>query len=227
MKNYKYKHVIWDWNGTLLDDSWLCVEIMSGMLKKRNMMDFDAETYQRLFDFPVRDYYQTLGFDFEKESFEIVGTEFIIEYEKRKYECGLYPSAISILNQIRDSGISQSILSAYKQDTLETLVDHFGLRNFFLKVVGLNDHYAKSKLDNGKLLIEGLGIDTKQIILVGDTKHDHEVASSIGTDCILVFGGHQSKERLRTCGVPVYEKLEDILSHIVEGKNLSRSCPKQ
>lgn len=216
MKNIKYKHVIWDWNGTLLDDAWLCVEVMSGVLERRNMMKFTHEIYQNIFDFPVENYYKTLGFDFEKESFEVVGTEFIVEYEKRKFECGLYPSAIKILKIIDEAGISQSLLSAYKLQTLDKLVDHFGLRGFFLKVVGLNDHYAKSKLDNGKLLIEGLGIDPKQIILVGDTKHDYEVASSIGTDCILIFGGHQSKERLKTCGVPLFDKLEDVLSYILE-----------
>ncbi|MBU2446156.1 MAG: HAD family hydrolase [Bacteroidetes bacterium] len=215
LNNNRYKHIIWDWNGTLLDDAWLCVEVMSGLLKRRNMMNFTHELYQNMFDFPVEDYYKELGFDFEKESFEIVGTEFIVEYEKRKYECGLYPSAISILNQIRDAGITQSILSAYKQDTLETLVDHFGLRDFFLKVVGLNDHYAKSKLDNGKLLINGLGIEPGQVVLVGDTMHDHEVAKSIGTDCVLIFGGHQSKERLKTCGVPVFDNHDEVLEFIV------------
>jgi phosphoglycolate phosphatase len=171
INNNHYKHVIWDWNGTLLNDSWLCVEVMSGVLERRNMMKCTHDIYQNIFDFPVENYYKTLGFDFEKESFEIVGTEFIVEYEKRKFECGLYPSTIKILKTIDEAGISQSLLSAYKQQTLDELVDHFGLRGFFLKVVGLNDHYAKSKLDNGKLLIEGLGIDPKQIVLVGDTKH--------------------------------------------------------
>ena len=30
-----YRHVIWDWNGTLLDDAWLCVEVLNGLLARR------------------------------------------------------------------------------------------------------------------------------------------------------------------------------------------------
>ena len=39
------KHIIWDWNGTLLDDSWLCVESINKSLKKRNLPQIDKEKY--------------------------------------------------------------------------------------------------------------------------------------------------------------------------------------
>ena len=66
------KHVIWDWNGTLLDDAWLCVDVMNGMLSKRGLPLITLEIYRNIFDFPVRDYYLKLGYDFDNESFEMV-----------------------------------------------------------------------------------------------------------------------------------------------------------
>ena len=78
-----YKHIIWDWNGTLLDDAWLCVDIMDSMLKERSLGTLTLDRYQRLFEFPVIDYYRKLGFDFTKESFEKTGTEFINTIEDK------------------------------------------------------------------------------------------------------------------------------------------------
>ena len=41
----KYRHIIWDWNGTLLDDAWLCVEILNEILRRRNEQPVTHERY--------------------------------------------------------------------------------------------------------------------------------------------------------------------------------------
>ena len=48
------KHVIWDWNGTLLDDAVLCVEVMNVVLARRKLPPLTAERYADRFRFPVR-----------------------------------------------------------------------------------------------------------------------------------------------------------------------------
>ena len=73
----KYKHIIWDWNGTLLNDTWLCVEGINNSLEKRSIDTITKEVYRRVFSFPVKDYYERLGFDFKKEPFEVAGDEFV------------------------------------------------------------------------------------------------------------------------------------------------------
>lgn len=82
-------HVIWDWNGTLLDDAELCVEVMNDVLTRRQLAPLTAETYAAAFRFPVREYYRELGFDFERETFEVIGTEFIAGYSAGEARCGL------------------------------------------------------------------------------------------------------------------------------------------
>ena len=88
-----YKHIIWDWNGTLVDDVWLVVEIMNKMLKKRHLPGIDSKKYREIFDFPVIKYYIKLGFDFSRESFEDLTIEFIGEYYDRFNECKLFDQA--------------------------------------------------------------------------------------------------------------------------------------
>ena len=66
----KYKHIIWDWNGTLINDVWLAVEIMNSILASRNIPLISHEKHKEMFDFPIKNYYQKLGIDFNKELFE-------------------------------------------------------------------------------------------------------------------------------------------------------------
>ena len=211
MTKFPYKHIMWDWNGTLLNDSHLAVMVINQTLAKRDMSTIDHERYQQIFGFPVIDYYRRLGFDFVDESFEVVGTEFIDGYEKHKFEVDLHPGVRKVLAALSERGVGHSILSAYKQNTLDELVAHFGLTDQFEKIVGLDNHYAHSKVDNAIQWMSELGMDKCEVLFVGDTEHDFEVAEAIGVDCVLIPGGHQTREALECTGARVLDGIREIL----------------
>ncbi|NQV51467.1 MAG: HAD family hydrolase [Candidatus Marinimicrobia bacterium] len=208
---FPYKHIMWDWNGTLVNDSWLSVKIINQVLSKRQMPCIDHERYLKLFGFPVSDYYLRLGFDFGLESFEKIGTEFIEGYEANKYTVGLHENAVEVIQTLKAGGVSHSILSAYKQETLDELVKHFQIDDLFMKIVGLDNHFAESKVENGIQWMAELGMEASDILFVGDTEHDHEVAMAIGVDCVLIEGGHQARETIAKTGAKILTKINDIL----------------
>ncbi len=208
---FPYKHIMWDWNGTLVNDSWLSVKIINQVLSKRQMPCIDHERYLNLFGFPVSDYYLRLGFDFKVESFEKIGTEFIEGYEASKYTVGLHENAVEVIQRLKAGGVSHSILSAYKQETLDELVKHFKIDDLFMKIVGLDNHFAESKVENGIQWMADLGMEASDILFVGDTEHDHEVAMAIGVDCVLIEGGHQAKSIIAKTGAKILAKINDIL----------------
>ena len=206
----KYKHIIWDWNGTLLNDVELCWDIMNNIRKRRNMPNISLETYRYVFTFPVKKYYEKLELDVSDENWEILSHEFINEYEERKYECNLFDDVRNVISSFSNSGISQSILSAYSQHTLEEIVAKFNLDVHFEKLIGLNNIYAASKMDNGKKWMSELSYEEHEVLLIGDTVHDFEVANEIGADCLLVSRGHQVKENLTGCNCTIADSLNQI-----------------
>lgn len=206
----KYKHIIWDWNGTIFNDAGLCLELINELLSKRNLPVLTLEEYRNVFTFPIKDYYSLAGFDFTKESFEKVGMEWMNEYERRKYECSLHDGTIEVFDKISSLGIGQSILSAYSQNMLEELVEHYGLTKYFVHLYGLDNIYAASKVKLGKDLMKKLGNGKGETLLIGDTEHDYDVAFEIGADCVLIANGHQSKEKL-TKYCTVLQNLKDLL----------------
>jgi len=209
-KNNAYHHLIWDWNGTLFDDVQLCLDIMNGMLAKRGMTPVTREAYIRVFDFPVSGYYQKLGYDFEREPFEGISTEFIRAYEAQRSQCKLMPGTLAALEAIARLGLSQSVLSASKRDYLQQALQDYGLAGYFSSAYGLDNHHAAGKLEMGLALMGEQGLDPKTVLLVGDTTHDAEVAAAMGIDCWLIPNGHQDPARLAAVGVPVLADLSQV-----------------
>ncbi|MFA6186898.1 MAG: HAD hydrolase-like protein [Phycisphaerae bacterium] len=209
----KYKHIIWDWNGTLLNDAELCVGILNQMLTKRQMSQTTLTEYQEIFDFPVANYYKSLGFDFSKESFDLIAGEFISQYETERGKCKLQAGALTTIKKIKAAGILQSVLSASERASLIAALEMFELSDFFEHTAGLNDHYAHSKVDVGKKLLNDIGTSPEKILLIGDTTHDYEVSQQMGIDCVLIPAGHQSKRRLLACGAKVRYSFEDLIAY--------------
>ena len=210
----KYSHIIWDWNGTLLDDVHWCTQQVNRMLVKRKLKPFaHVQDYRRVFGFPIIDYYRRAGFDFAKEPFEAISAEYLSLYHANKTgRCGLHPNAEQVLQQISQQGISQVILSASEQERLLSQLGEFDIEKHFEKVLGLPNTHARSKVNIGLDYIKDNRVTAA--LLVGDTSHDYEVAAALGADCLLVANGHQTKETLAACGVPVLDNLVQVLEYV-------------
>jgi len=107
-----YKTVIWDWNGTLINDAWMCLEVINELLVKYNKSTLTLEKYHQVFDFPVKLYYERIGFNFADTPFEIVGSEFMHHYWQRWKNCNLHKGARDFLSALHEQQIPQVIISA-------------------------------------------------------------------------------------------------------------------
>ena len=209
-----YKHIIWDWNGTLLNDVDFCRRIINRILVENSLPELSLNKYREIFTFPVEDYYKTAGLDFTKTSFEVLGKDFMDEYERNKLSCSLHNNAVEILSAIHKKGIGQSVLSAYLHDNLVSILNHYNLTQYFDNVIGLDNIYAGSKTHLGLKLIEGLAIPKNEVLFIGDTLHDAEVAEAMGVNCILIANGHQVNEKLIVNSNIVLDDMLDLKRYL-------------
>ena len=206
----KYEHIIWDWNGTLIDDTWLTVEIVNEILIERDLPTLLHEEYRSLFDFPIAVFNGRVGLPTEGKQLKETSLHFITEYNRRRYECSLHRDTLNTLNTIANSGTRQSILSAYPQHDLSESIEHYGLSECFAELTGQTESHGESKIDSGRDLMQRLSLPPHHVLLIGDTAHDYEVARAIRTDCILVSHGYHPPERLLHYEVPVVDSLAGI-----------------
>ena len=211
----KYKHIIWDWNGTLLNDTAECASVVDKLMVKNNLGNLTIEKYRQETCFPVINFYKALGFDFDKISFHDLAHEYIEQYESLVESSNLQPESLNCLNYLTEKGYTHSVLSAYEQKRLEFAVEHFGLTKYFQKIIGLSDLFARSKVENGKKWIQELKYKPSEVIFIGDTTHDHEVAEAMGVDCILMTTGHQSPEYFAETGRKTFDSLAEVQQWLI------------
>jgi len=205
------KNLIWDWNGTLLDDVDICVESINILLEKRNLPHMDVARYKELFTFPVRQYYEGIGFDFSLESYDSVAMEYMSVYLSLLPTANLFPEIIPLLQAGRQCGYQQAVLSAMEQETLNHSIMTKGIAGYFTKIVGIDNHFAAGKLENAQKILQEIEGNAAETLLIGDTIHDYEVATAIGCPCLLIGSGHQSIRRLSAIGGHVASGHEEVL----------------
>lgn len=211
----KIKTVVWDWNGTLFEDLSACIKVENEILVERGLPTIDSmERYFEVFTFPIRRFYENLGLDFTNESFEALSDRFVVDYEREAKSCKLRGGTEDTLISLQGKGISQIVLSASSQQSLQNQMSQFEINHFFDEILGIRDNLASSKIWLAEEFMERNEKSAEEVIFVGDTVHDFEVASAVGCSCILLEGGHHSADDLANTGATVLANIDEVPSYI-------------
>lgn len=206
MKKQYPEYCIWDFNGTILNDVETGIASVNCLLAERGLPLIESvEHYRRVFRFPIKGYYERLGFDFQREPYEVIAPLWVAEYLRRVPAAPLYEDVRETLERFRRAGVRQVVLSATEREMLLTQLRSLELLDYFEEVMGLDNIHAASKLS----LAEDFCArhPHASAIFLGDTDHDLETARALGAECYLISRGHQSEEYLKTFGAPVFESL--------------------
>lgn len=202
--------LIWDFNGTILDDLPVCLSVINKMLTARRLPAVTRDQYLDYFDFPVREYYLRLGFDMISEPFEQLAAEYMDLYLPASLESPLQTGVLELLDWSGRSGLKQILLSASHLEILKMQVAHLGIETWFDDILGIEDVYAFGKADLARNWLTRQGGVPSSMLMIGDTTHDAEVARILGCSCILVAAGHQCASRLEACGFPVVGTVSEV-----------------
>lgn len=207
----KKNTIIWDWNGTLLDDVDLCVVAINSLLANASLpLLKDKAEYQRVFQFPIYAYYEAVGFDFSKRPFDELAKDYMDYYQPRSLSCSLHEHVLDTLTYYRDQGYDQVLLSASRKDLLLEQLQQYSIMPFFKDILGLDDIYAKSKIALAQNYIAKKGDHMGDVWFIGDSVHDYEVAKSANARCVLIANGHEHKDKLLACGATVIDRIEEL-----------------
>ena len=206
----KYTDILWDFNGTILDDVDICINSVNLLLAERGLPTLDSvDAYHKVFGFPVIDYYKRLGFDFEKEDYEgVIAPTWMKEYLRQAPTAQLCTGVREALRRFAAAGLRQTVISASETGMLTEQIKALGIYDFFDSIYGLDNINAGSKTARARQWREAH--PDAVALFLGDTEHDADTARAIGADCVLVASGHQPAELLRRSGCPVISDLSEL-----------------
>ena len=214
-------YILWDWNGTLLDDTQAALDTLNTMLSRRGAKTIGMDFYLDHFSFPVRPFYEAIGMVLENEDWDALAREYHETYHAQKSK-RLNPRALEAIALAEKAGARQSIVSALRQDLLERDTLAFGVRGSMEFVAGVDNLDGASKLESARRFLERLRMANAprtRYVMIGDALHDKEVADALGVECILCGVGSHAAWRLREAG-PTAADLVEAVKMAVDGKNL-------
>lgn len=207
------RHLVWDWNGTLLDDLSLVITATNAAFASVGGPAVTADHHRRYFRRPIADYYaQVLERPVGREEFDRLDKVFHDAYQAALPGCRLTEHARDVL--VQWSG-TQSLLSMWHHDELLTTLDAYRLTEHFTRIDGLRYRLGGDIDHKGPHLRTHLAaqqLDPAQVVLVGDTADDAHAAAAVGASCVLFSGGFTDRSQLAATGVPVVDTLRGAIA---------------
>lgn len=208
----RYKSVIWDWNGTLLNDAVVSHEILIEMAQERGIPLFSFEQYQHTHTSSLDELFSGLGFDIKTEPVKtVLSPRFWGAYSSQINKYGLHDDSVNTLQAIRSKNILQAVLSAHPHESLITDIESFRISHLFDHIQGCEAERGIGKKNYAQSVMDKLNLKKEETVLIGDTRHDAEVASFLGVECVLVSRGFESHAHLASTGIPVKATLGEVL----------------
>ena len=112
------KYIFLDFNGTIINDVDLCLNLLNEILVKQGSKCLSTKEYKNVFCFPIRKYYIDAGIDFNKDSFEDLAIWFINKYQPLSMKCGLYDGLIDTFKEFKKRVYHLVILYASERNNL-------------------------------------------------------------------------------------------------------------
>lgn len=210
-------HIVWDWNGTLFDDTEAVVAASNAAFAEWGVGPLTVAEYRELYRVPVIDFYEErLRRRPEPAEWARMDAVFHEHYTARRDTCAPAAGVPGLLASWAEGGAgTQSLLSMYGHDELVPLVRRLGLEPFFLRVDGRDGTSGvsgKGEYLARHLRLLGARVDPARTVLIGDVADDAVAATAAGVRAVLYSGGSGSRRELGRSGAPVVDTLAEAVA---------------
>jgi phosphoglycolate phosphatase len=212
----KYKAIVFDWDGTLMDSVSKIVESM--------------QTSAKQLGFPIPDYDQAkdvIGISLLpalKQLFEIedekVAMDLFHTYKEHfkdhaQISSPLFTGALELLETLKLQGYILAVATGKARQGLEHNWHHSNTKHFFSASRTADDAQSKPSSDMLMQILSELNLSADQVLMVGDTTYDMAMAEAINMDRIGVsFGVHSADALQKHKPLAVIDALDELLLHV-------------
>ncbi len=209
----RFDCVIWDWNGTLINDAHIACAAVNDILCDLGRKNIDMDDYYHLMRDGMDHYYDYLFYP-EKAPFDRLVVWFSKYYDERIKNASLHEGTVNVLKTLRDMGIVQAVVSSSHKEKVRRDTCAFGIDSYFDEVLGADDLMIGSKTERARLYLERKGISPERTLFVGDMTHDRDTAAGVGAEYVVIPKGHQNRALLESKGVKLITDITDVIEYV-------------
>ncbi|MFD4139441.1 HAD family hydrolase [Streptomyces sp. NPDC058572] len=207
-------HLVWDWNGTLLDDIGAVISATNAAFAEIGLEPITLERYRELYCIPIPRFYERLMGRLPTEAeWAVMDEAFHRHYTEHRIGCGLTDGVEDLLREWQRAGRSQSLLSMYGHEQLVPVVRGYGIESHFIRVDGRTGPSGGTKalhMERHLKALDGAAVPGRTVV-IGDAVDDALAAAHVGARAVLYTGGSHSRASLESVGVPVVDTLAEAV----------------
>lgn len=209
----KYSTIIWDFNGTLVDDVYAAIGAVNDMLIKRNQNPITINEYSENVDIPIWKFYERVFVPGTITPEDAI-SEFAAGYDKYIKPRPLMEGAEEILSYLQKAGKNQLVVSASHIDKVTASLETLGIRSYFQTVLALTDYNCTDKSFLAQQYVSENNISAECVLVIGDCVADWQMSKALYCDCVLITKGHQSRREFALTDAIIIDSLIELKNFI-------------
>ena len=185
----KYKALVWDIDGTLLNTLEGLVSAYQYTIAKLNLSEKSFEEIAAFIG-PTPQVIFTSRFGLSEDEAQKAADVFRERYKNFDLlKAEPYPNLLSVLEELSEIGYVQAVATNKRQDYAVDICKHFGINKYCNPIYGVDNFNKSSKADLIKKCLMDLSVAGNQAVMIGDTLGDKTSAEQAGVDFIDVNYG--------------------------------------
>jgi len=216
----KFKLVIFDWDGTVMDS---VPKIVTCLQNTAKQLGIDIPTEQQAKD--------VIGLSLVKATEALfpahlhLNDELVAGYKAQYRELDVTPTPLfadveTVLNQLSDAGMQLAVATGKGREGIDRLLKESDLGKYFVNIKCSDDAKTKPSPDMLEQILREQDIAKHDAVMIGDSQLDMAMANAAGIACIGVSFGAHSKAQLEQhtplCVVDSYQQLLHVLTTPLE-----------
>ncbi|WP_308807874.1 HAD-IA family hydrolase [Pseudoalteromonas sp. SWYJZ12] len=210
----KYKLVIFDWDGTVMDSVTKIVNCIRSSAESLNLVSPSDEAIKNIIGMSLEKAIDVLFPDNVAQHQALI-SGYKYQYSVDTTPTPVFANVVSVLNALKEQGIVLAVATGKGRGGLERLLEQSQLRHFFSATRTSDDAQSKPSPDMLYQLLEELGISAQHAVMIGYTQIDMTMAKAAGMDRIGVTMGVHNAQQLNKLSpvatVDNYLQLQQVL----------------
>lgn len=198
------KLIVFDWNGTILADTIPSWKAGNDCLEFYGVPQVSLKRYRDTIHFPVLHYYKLNGCNVDTvlEKSAEANALFQEKYSAYAKNCRTRKGTRALLDWLAENKIDRTILSNYLTPRIVDGAQRLKIDHYFSHICGNNDDGRKILEHTNKQqrladFMQTRGYRPQDVIIIGDSTEEPEIAHNLGLTCISIAGGYFAESRLR------------------------------
>lgn len=197
----QHKLIVFDWDGTLMDSEARIVACMQAAIADLALPPRSVEQIRNIIGLGLREAVNTLF-----EEISAVDYQAVIDRYRYHFLVGdntpslLFDGVVPMLDSLLQKGHFLAVATGKGRQGLDKVLDETGLQKVFHATKCADETFSKPHPQMLLEIMDELGMEPEDTLMVGDTEYDLQMAGNAGTAALAVSYGVHNKQRLLDCG---------------------------